>query len=169
MAQWPYSTAAWQRLRRLNGEAPCRRSVLPPTAWHRPRHPPESESADGVCRSCECLSSASAARTHRRAIAAPGGADSRGPYACLPQMGATAERLLLPKHPTRVLLLQTNDLRFGAVPHLFVRQKRRRRRGFMFSWTDGSMLPSAACAGCLRENALSSWSASLVNRSARRT
>ena len=44
MAQWPYSTAAWQRLRRLNGEAPCRRSVLPPTAWHRPRHPPESES-----------------------------------------------------------------------------------------------------------------------------
>ena len=44
MAQWPYSTAAWRRLRRLNGEAPCRRSVLPPTAWHRPRHPPESES-----------------------------------------------------------------------------------------------------------------------------
>ena len=44
----------------------------PPIAWHRPRHRPESESADGVCRSCACLSSASAARTHRRAIAAPG-------------------------------------------------------------------------------------------------
>ena len=34
--------------------------------------------------------------------------------------GATAERLLLPEHPTRrVLLLRANDLRFGAVPYLF--------------------------------------------------
>ena len=62
-----------------------------------------------------------AARTHRQTIVAPGGADSRGPYARLPQMGATADRLLLPEHPTPVLLVQANDLRFGAVPHLFVR------------------------------------------------
>ena len=33
--------------------------------------------------------------------------------------GLTADRLLLPEHPTPVLLLQANDLRFGAVPHLF--------------------------------------------------
>jgi hypothetical protein len=34
-------------------------------------------------------------------------------------MGSTADRLLLPEQLTRVLLLQANDLRFGAVPHLF--------------------------------------------------
>ena len=33
--------------------------------------------------------------------------------------GSTADRLLLPEHPTRVLLLKANDLHFGAVPHLF--------------------------------------------------
>ena len=33
--------------------------------------------------------------------------------------GATADGLLLPEHPIQVLLLRANDLRFGAVPHLF--------------------------------------------------
>ena len=36
-------------------------------------------------------------------------------------MGSTADRLLLPEQLTRVLLLHANDLRFGAVPNLFVR------------------------------------------------
>ena len=35
--------------------------------------------------------------------------------------------LLLPEHPIRVLLLRANDLRFGAVPHLFVRLRIRHR------------------------------------------
>jgi hypothetical protein len=30
------------------------------------------------------------------------------------ERGATADRLLLPEHPIRVLLLRANDLRFGA-------------------------------------------------------
>jgi hypothetical protein len=51
--------------------------------------------------------------SHRRAFAAPGGA-IRGPYACLPQLGATADGLLLPEHPILVLLLRANDLCFGA-------------------------------------------------------
>jgi hypothetical protein len=39
---------------------------------------------------------------------------AQGRYACLPQMGVLADGLLLPEHPTGVLLLRANDLSFGA-------------------------------------------------------
>ena len=56
---------------------------------------------------------------HRQAIAAPGGADPGGRMLACRKWGQRQTGCYYLSIPSGVLLLPANDLRFGAVPHLF--------------------------------------------------